>query len=153
MARGTIVIFSQAKQDILNGIHNFGTHTFNIGLVTNATVPSAATAAPHWGGIGTTNFLSNQVGVAAEYTGPEAITGVSITGTDPYLVDTTFNRTWPQNPSGFTNASWGIIYNATDANKRAIGYIDLTNDGGATPVSLVDGDVRVDLTAGIFNVT
>jgi len=30
-----------------------------------------------------------------------------------------------QDASGFTDARWGIIYNSTDANKRAIAYIDL----------------------------
>jgi hypothetical protein len=37
---------------------------------------------------------------------------------------------------GFTTGAWGIIYNNTDANKRALGYVDL---GG--PVGNVAGPI------------
>jgi hypothetical protein len=44
-----------------------------------------------------------------------------------------------QDAAGFTNARWGIIYNNTDANKRAIAFIDLGSDR-----SIVSGSLTLD---------
>jgi len=44
-----------------------------------------------------------------------------------------------QDASGFTTARWGIIYNNTDASKRAIAFIDLGSDR-----SIVAGSLTLD---------
>ena len=43
--------------------------------------------------------------------------------------------------SGFTNGAYGVIYNDTDANKRAIGFVELSSAG---TLSLVAGGVTID---------
>ncbi|UOF78842.1 hypothetical protein [Caudoviricetes sp.] len=61
MATGTMKWFAQGIHDLGNKIHDLDTDTFQMGIVTTATVPAVNTAAPHWGGTGTTNFATNQV--------------------------------------------------------------------------------------------
>ena len=61
MARGDIKWFAQALHDLGNKIHDLDGDDIRMGIVTNATVPAVSTAAPHWGGTGTTNFATNQV--------------------------------------------------------------------------------------------
>ena len=47
----------------------------------------------------------------------------------------------PQNASGFSNGAYGIIYDNTDANKRAFGFIELSSGGTAT---IVTGSLTID---------
>lgn len=64
-------------------------------------------------------------------------------------LDDTGNIALAQNAAGFTDAFWGIIYNATEAGGAAIGFVDL---GG--PVSEVDGPVAINWhNSGILTVT
>jgi hypothetical protein len=141
MATGDVKWFAQGILDLGNKIHNLSSDDFRIGIVTNATVPGLTTAAPHWGGTGTTNFATNQVGTGGGYTGPIALASVtwSLVSGVPTLRAT--DVTVPQNASGFTNGAYGIIYNNTDANKRAIGYVELSS-GGA--LSIVAGPFTID---------
>jgi hypothetical protein len=46
-----------------------------------------------------------------------------------------------QNASGFANGAYGIIYNDTDANKRALGFVELSSAGA---LSIVSGSVTID---------
>ena len=138
MARGDIKWFAQALHDLGNKIHELDADDLRMGIVTNVTVPAIDTAAPHWGGTGTTNFAANQVSTAGGYTGPITLTetwALTAAGADFRLSTVTI----AQNASGFTNGHWGIIFNNTDANKRAIAYVDL---GG--PVGIVDGPIEFD---------
>lgn len=140
MATGDVTWFNQGLADLLNKIHDLDTDVINVGLVTNATVPAKTTTAPHWGGTGTTNFATNQVGTGGtSYTGPKTLTGVSIavSANDIFFRGATI--TLAQDASGFTDAYWGIIYNNTDANKRALGFVEL---GG--PRSIQAGQVVID---------
>lgn len=133
MARGDIKWFAQGLHDLGNKIHDLDADDFRLGIVSNATVPTIDTAAPHWGGTGTTNFATNQVALATGYSGPIAL------GTEQWTLVAggprfrlTSDVTIAQDASGFSNGYWGIIYNNTDANKRAIAYIDLGGPVGNT---------------------
>lgn len=138
MARGDIKWFAQALHDLGNKIHDLDTDSLQMGIVTNATVPTVATAAPHWGGTGTTNFATNQVPTGTGYTGPIPLTEAwTLTSTGALFRLNVVNV--PQDASGFTTGYWGIIYNNSDTNKRAIAYVDL---GG--PVGNVAGPLDFD---------
>jgi hypothetical protein len=145
MATGDIKWFPAALLDLGNKIHNLSSDTLNLGIVTTATVPALSTAAPHWGGTGTTNFATNQVGTGGGYTGP--ITLASVTWTNVSNVPTlrATDVVIPQNGSGFSNGAYGIIYNNTDANKRALGWIELSSGGTA---SIVSGSLTIDFQGG-----
>lgn len=141
MATGDIKWFQQAVLDLGNKIHNLSSDALQLGIVTTTTVPTMATAAPHWGGTGTTNFATNQVGTGGGYTGPVALASVTWTNVAGVLTLKATDVVVPQNASGFANGAYGIIYNNTDANKRAIGYIELSSAG---TLSIVSGSVTID---------
>lgn len=145
MATGTIKWFAQGLHDLGNKIHDLDSDDWRIGIVTTATVPAVNTAAPHWGGTGTTNFATNQVvTTGTSYTGPIVLASeawaLSATGATMDFADISLS----QDASGFTNGAYGIIYNNTDANKRAIGYIELSSGGTA---SLVAGPITITMNA------
>lgn len=135
MATGDIKWFAQGLLDLGNKIHNLSSDALNLGIVTTTTVPSITTAAPHWGGTGTTNFATNQVGTGGGYTGPIALSGVSWTNVSNVPTLRAADVVIAQNAAGFANGAYGIIYNSTDANKRALGYVELSSAGTATIVS------------------
>lgn len=129
MARGDIKWFAQGLHDLGNKVHDLDGDDWRMGIVTNATPPTVNIASPHWGGTGTTNFATNQVPTGTAYTGPivaasEAWT-LDATGAKFRLADVNIAQ---DAGGGFTTGYWGIIYNNTDANKRAVAYVDL---GGA----------------------
>lgn len=139
MATGDIKWFAQGLLDLGNKVHDMDGDDWRLGLVTSATTPSLSTAGPHWGGTGTTNFASNQVATATAYTGPIALASESwslVSNVPTFRADVV---TVAQDAGGFTNARWAILYNNTDANKRAIAFVDLGSDR-----SIVSGSLTID---------
>lgn len=137
MAAGDIVWFDQALEDLGNAIHDFGSDTLKLGLVTSVVTPAATTSAPHWGGTGTTNMATNQVGTGGtSYTGPQTLGSVSWGLSGGVAILDAADVSLAQDASGFTNARWGIIYNDTDTNKRCIAYLDLGATKDLTAASL-----------------
>jgi len=141
MASGDIKWFQQGLLDLGNKIHNLSSDALMLGIVTNATVPSMATAGPAWGAAGTTNFATNQVGTGGGYTGPIALASVTWSNVSGVLTLRATDPVIPQSASGFSNGAYGIIYNNTDANKRALAYIELSSAG---TVSIVTGSFTID---------
>jgi hypothetical protein len=141
MATGDIKWFAQGLHDLGNKIHNLSSDVLQLGIVTTTTVPSITTAAPHWGGTGTTNFATNQVTTAGGYTGPITLSGVTWTNVSGVPTLRATDVVISQNASGFANGAYGIIFNSTDANKRALGYIELSSAGTA---SIVSGSLTID---------
>ena len=144
MAQGTMKWFAQGLHDLGNKIHDLDSDTFKMGIVTGVT-PAVNTAAPHWGGTGTTNYASSQVATGGtSYTGPKTLTSPTWTlGATGGVFDAA-DITMAQDASGFTNGGYGIIYNDTDANKRAIGYLEISATNAA---SLVAGAVNITFNA------
>ena len=141
MATGDVKWFQQWVLDLGNKIHNLASDALQLGIVTTATVPSMSTAGPHWGGTGTTNFATNQVGTGGGYTGPITLASVTWTNVSGVLTLRATDVVIPQNASGFTNGAYGIIFNNTDANKRAIAYVELSAAGTS---SIVSGSLTID---------
>jgi len=150
MATGDMKWFVQGLVDLGNGVHNLSTADLRMGIVTTTGAPTKDTTGPHWGGSGTTNMATNQVATGGtSYTGPivlageswAAVTAVATLGADQIVL--------AQDASGFANGAYGIIYNNTDANKRAIGFIEISSAGTA---SLVSGSLTItfnnDATSG-----
>jgi len=139
MASGDITFFHQFKVDLGNKIHDLDTDTWKVGLITSAVTPAAADAAPHWGGTGTTNYSTNQVTPGGNYaTGGPSLTALAYTNSSGAVSWQAAKVSIASHASNPTNARWGIIYNSTDANKRAAAYVDL-------------GSAR-DLTQGLFEI-
>lgn len=154
MATGTVKWFAQAVMDLGSKLHNIPTDDLRMGIVTATTAPTLTTAAPHWGGTGTTNFATTQVGVAGtSYVAPVVLTTktwVMVAGVPTFRADIV---TLAVDASGFTNGAYGIIYNNTDANKRALGWVEISAAGTA---SLVSGQLVIswaNATHDIFTLT
>lgn len=151
MATGDFKWFRQGLHDLGNKIHDLDADDLRLAIVTTATVPTVATAAPHFGGTGTTNFSTSQVATGTAYTGPIAL------GTEAWTLITGgaafdfADITIAQDASGFSNGAWGIVYNNTDANKRAIGYLELSAAG---TFSIVAGAQTIQVNAaGALSIT
>jgi hypothetical protein len=142
MTTGTMKWFSQALLDLGTKVHNLSSDQFKLGIVNNATVPSLSTAGPHWGGTGTTNFALNQVSPlgGTQYTGPLTLVSVSWTQVSNVPTFRAAVISMTQDASGFTNGAYGIVFNNTDSNKRAIGFVELNS--GST-LSLVAGPISI----------
>lgn len=153
MSTGAIKFFAQGLHDLGNKLHDLDSDDLRMAIVTTATVPATTTAAPHFGGTGTTNFASSEVAKATGYAAPIVLankTWTVVAGVPTLRADIV---TIAQDAAGFTNGAYGIIYNNTDANKRAIGFIELSAAGS---LSLVAGQVVVDwsgATNDIFTIT
>lgn len=141
MATGDIKWFQQGLLDLGNKIHNLSSDVLQLGIVTSTTVPAMGTSGPHWGGTGTTNFATNQVSTAGGYTGPITLASVTWTNVAGVITLRATDPVIPSNASGFSNGAYGIIFNSTDANKRALGYIELSAAGTA---SIVSGSLTID---------
>ena len=141
MATGDIKWFADGILAMGNKAFNLSSDTLQLGIVTTATVPSLTTAVPHWGGTGTTNFATNQVGIAGGYTGPITLASVTWTNVSGVLTLRATDIVIPQNASGFSNGAYGILFNSTDANKRAFGWVELSSAGTA---SIVSGSLTID---------
>lgn len=139
MAAGDIKWFSGALLALGQKVHNLGSDTFKLALITSAATPAVSDTDPRWGAGGSVNFASSEVTPGGNYT-DDGETLASVTWTNVSNVPT-FRATdvsIAQHASNPTNARWGIIYNDTDASKRAIAFVDL-------------GSAR-DLTSGAFTI-
>ena len=139
MAVGDIRWFGQALLDLGKKVHDLNADSFKLGLVTSATTPTVGMSDPRWAAGGGTNLTTNQVPTGTSYTtgGPTLTDTWTLVGSvptfraDPVVI--------AQDASGFTTARWGIIYNNTDASKRAIAFVDLGTDR-----SIVAGSLTLD---------
>lgn len=141
MATGSIKWFNDGLLALGNKAFNLSSDVINLGIVTTTTVPSLTTAVPHWGGTGTTNFATNQVGTGGGYTGPITLASVTWTNVAGVITFRAADVVIPANASGFANGAYAIIYDNTDANKRAFGFIELSAAGTAT---IVSGSLTID---------
>lgn len=131
MAAGDFTWFTQAKVDLGNKVHNLGNggDTLKMAFITSAATPTETTAAPHWGGTGTTNFSSNEVTPGGNYSTGGITIGSQVFEAASANAKFDFaDVTLAQHASNPTGARWGILYNSTDTNKRALGFLDLGSD-------------------------
>jgi hypothetical protein len=155
MASGDFRWFAQGLHDLGNKIHDLDTDDWRMGIIKSAANggfdPAVNTPAPYWlTGSGTTALGASQVATGGtSYTAPIVLTSeawaLSATGAAMDCADITL----AQDASGFTNGRWGIVYNNSNANKQAIGYVDLGSDR-----SLVSGSLTIQMNAsGILSLS
>lgn len=123
MAEGDFTFFDAFGADEANGTHDLDTHTFKVGIITNAGgAPSQTQTTPAWG-----DFSANEVTTTANYSagGPSVgvltLSAVGATTTIDWTTDVAITGI----AGGDANAYWGILYNDTAAGDPAVGFIDL----------------------------
>lgn len=138
MAKGDFIVFDKFYGDLCRKEHDFSNDTFQFVIINS--LPAATVA---------NNNLSNfnQVTVGGNYTGAIVAT-VSLTeSVGKATVDITNNPSWAQHANNPTNAVGLLVFNNTNANKKAIGVVDLTDDGGSTPVDMSVDNLNVTINA------
>lgn len=141
MAAGDVTFFNSFVLAVGNKEHDLNSDDWRIGLVTNATVPAKTTAAPCWGAGGTTNFSTNEIATGTSYTGPIVMTSEAwVTSSNSQVWSAGKIGPIAQDAGGATNIAYGIIYNNTDANKRAAAFVEISSTGA---VSLVSGPLEI----------
>ena len=147
MAFGDFVLFEEVAKTIGDGSHDFDSDTFSTILIT--TLPTAATATPD-----RADFT--EVTAGGGYTaGGIALTTTYTEAAGVATFDSSVNPSWTAAAGSPTNIVAGLVVNDTHVGTNdAIGYIDLTQDGGTTPISLVTGDITITWNAsGLFTLT
>jgi hypothetical protein len=139
MAQGDLTLFDEFSLEVLSSTHNHaaGGNDFKVALIT--TLPTASQTSP------TLSDFTEVTGTGYAAGGESILTGQSVTNVSgsTYKWDSTDNPSWTQNGSGPTNIIGALIYNDTDASDKAVGFIDMTTDGGTTPISLQAGNVSI----------
>ena len=145
MAQGTLVVFEEFRLFIGDKSHDLDADTFKIALIT--TLPTAAAATPDLADfteVTGTNYTAGGETSAATY--------VEAGGVGTFdMADVS----WTQNGAGPTDIVAALIYNTTHVGTNdAVAFIDMTTDGGSTPISLVDGDISIAINgSGVFTLT
>jgi hypothetical protein len=144
MARGDVTIFEEARATLIEGGWE-PTDVIKCAILDDTTTPAADDAAPELGDY-------TEVGTGGTYVAGGTSLGtladcVSEAG-GTVTFDSTTNPSWAQDAGNDTDAYWGLIYNDTDGDDKAIGFIDL---GG--PVDMSAGDLSITWNAsGIFTI-
>ena len=137
MANGDIKWFSGGLLALGTKVHNLASDTLKVGFITSAATPAISDTDPRWGAGGSVNFSSSQVTPGGNYaTGGPTLASVTFTNVSNVPTLRATDISIAQHASNPTTARWGILYNDTDASKRALAFLDF-------------GSAR-DLTAGAF---
>jgi len=145
MATGDVTVFDEAKAVMLEGDWA-STDVFHLAIIGPVTTPTAGFATPTW-----SDFSAQEVTAAGTYTANGTSLGALSTlvaeATGTMTFDSATNPTWAQDASNATNATWGIIYNFTDASQDALAFVELGT------VDMSAGDLTVTWNAsGIFTI-
>ena len=141
MAQGTVTMFEEFLGTMGLAEFNLNTDVYKIGIVTNSNPPVAADPDPGWAAARTTDFSATEVTPGGGYTtGGTDITNIYSEAAGVSTFDAGDQLPYvAQNGSNATDARWGIIYNDTDSDKKAIGFLDFGSD--------------FDMTTGDLNIT
>jgi len=133
MAQGSVFTFEEFRLEIGNGTFDLdAAAAFGIRLISDG-LPAVSTATPN-----IADFTQVTGGTYADKTGL-TLSWTEAGGTATLALSS--NQTWSQDGSGPTDIRTALIYQTTGG--AALGYIDMTTDGGTTPISLQDGDITI----------
>lgn len=145
MAQGDVVFFDSARLNMGRAALDLGASTsYTIRLVTALPSRSQTTAdSQDFQQVGGTGAA--QLPLSTTWTLDGSLCRFDVTTTPQ----------WSQNPAGPENIVAGVIYSSSadspPTTGDAVAFIDLTVDGGVTPISLRAGDIRITFaTEGLF---
>ncbi len=134
------VLCTSFKKELLEGIHIFGTHTFNIALYTSAATLNADT---------TVYSTDNEVSGTGYSAGGVALSDVTVSSGDGVGFVDFSDATWAS--SSFT-ARGALIYNATQGNK-AVMVLDFGDDKTSNNSTFTVGMPANTSTAALIRIT
>lgn len=137
MAQGTADLFDEFWDQIGKKIHNFqtGGDVFKVAMITDAVVATAGDTTPVLGDY-------TEVSGTGYSAGGETVANQdwSYAAREAWFIGDDIS--WAQNGAGPTDCFQAIVYNSDEGDK-AVAFLDLTDDGGTTPLSLQDGPIVV----------
>jgi len=144
MATGDVTIFDEAKAYLIDGGWE-PADDIKVAILDPTTAPTAADATPALADY-------TEVETAGTYTaGGTSIgtLGTAVTEAAGVMTfDSATNPTWAQDALNGVDATWGLIYNATQVGAPAIGFVELGT------VDMTAGSLTVTWAAsGIFTIT
>ena len=144
MAQGDFTLFEEFSLNIADGSHDMNSDTFSLILIT--TLPTAADATPDRADY---TEVTNGGGYT---TGGIALTTSYTEAAGTATFDSTTNPAWTATAGSPTNIKGALLVNDTHVGTNdAVGFIDMTTDGGTTAISLVAGNITVTWNAsGVF---
>jgi len=144
MAQGTLTVFNEAKQNISGLLNLSNTTDFSLILIT--TLPTAADLTPD-----SADYTECTIG--GSYTGPVALTTAWTESAGTVTFDSTTNPSWTKAAGSPANIVAALVYSETAVGEDALAFIDLTVDGGVTPLSMVSSDISITFDVnGLFDV-
>ena len=124
MATGDFAVFDEWPIE-MQAVAHPTSNTWKLAIITTSTTPAETDADPHFGGTGTTDLSTNEVSAGGNYTaGGLTLTSVTFTESGGTATFDSANVTMAQNASNPNNGRWGVLYDDTDANKKALGFYD-----------------------------
>ncbi len=135
MAQNDFTLFNEFAVDI-GTAGNLSTDTFNVAIINNATVPTAADVTPtlaDYTEVTGAGYTANGIALTTTWTGSGAVSSFG----------SSTNPSWAQTVGGPTDCYYALLINMTTG--KAIGFIDL---GG--PKSLVDLPITINWTGGVI---
>ena len=143
MAQGDTSTFEEFRLTIANGTFDMDTDAFSLKLIT--TLPLITQTSPNL-----SDFTEVTAG-GGYSTGGIALTTSYTEAAGTATFDSSTNPVWTAAAGSPTNIVSGLVVNAAN---NAVAFVDLTVDGGSTPISLVAGDITVNWNAsGIFTLS
>ena len=136
----TQTVCTSFKKELLEGIHIFGTHTFNIALYTSAATLNADT---------TVYSTDNEVSGTGYSAGGVALSDVTVSSGDGVGFVDFSDATWAS--SSFT-ARGALIYNATQGNK-AVMVLDFGDNKTSNNSTFTVGMPANTSTAALIRIT
>ncbi len=145
MAQGDLTVFEEFAEMVGEEVFDFESDTLKLGIVDNTSPPGESDATPAWA-----DYSANEVSTAGGYpAGGVTLTSVTFTEAGGVATLDAANIQIAQNGSGFTDGYWGILYDDSSSDDRAIAYLEL---GG--PVSEQAGPININWnSAGILTIT
>ena len=139
MAQGDFVLFEEFSLQISENI-NCGGDAFKVALITNAVVAVASSATPE---LADFTQVAGGNGYTTDGESLAAKSWAEVGGVATFDDTGTPSVSWTKNASGPTDIFQGLVYSVTATNKDCVGFIDMTTDGGTTPISLQSGDITI----------
>lgn len=138
MAAGDFVFFEDFGRDEFAGNHSVPGDVLHMAFITNLVTPAAADANPRFGVGSGVDYKGAEVNWVGNYA-PDGITMLSVTVTKVgagYRLDFADFQV-DANPASTDLGRWGILFNITQVNNMALGFLDLGADITVTAVPLL----------------
>lgn len=119
MSTGDVKVFNKAKLDIgVGNIHDFNSHTFKVALLDDTITPLLNDIDPKLSSY-------SEISDAGTYTLNGSAITITVSESNGIVTyDSTEYPYWEKDTNNPSNLRWGLIYNSTNVDQKALAFID-----------------------------